>query len=72
MHFPGLPALLFDLVDDPVESVDRADDPALREVRLDMAERMLAWRARHLDRRLTGLELTASGVVDARRCIGPL
>jgi hypothetical protein len=32
-----------------------------------MAERMLTWRARHLDRRLTGLELTKQGVVDARQ-----
>jgi arylsulfatase A-like enzyme len=67
VHFGGLPPLLFDLVEDPGECVDRADDPAVQGVRLAMAERMLAWRAQHLDRRLTGLELTAAGVVEARR-----
>ena len=67
VHFAGLPPLLFDLAEDPGECIDRAGDPALQGVRLAMAERMLAWRARHLDRRLTGLELTAGGVVEARR-----
>jgi arylsulfatase A-like enzyme len=66
VHFSDLPPLLFDLREDPDECVNRADDPALAGVRLDMAERMLSWRARHLDRRLTGLELTTNGVVDGR------
>jgi len=66
VHCAGLPPLLFDLAEDPGECVDRSANPALAGVRLEMAERMLAWRARHLDRRLTGLELTARGVVDAR------
>ena len=66
VHFAGLPPLLFDLQEDPGECVDRATDPSLAGIRLGMAERMLSWRARHLDRRLTGLELTRNGVVDAR------
>jgi arylsulfatase A-like enzyme len=67
VHFGGgLRPLLFDLDDDPAECVDRAGDPSLRSRRLAMAERLLAWRAAHLDRTLTGLELTARGVVDAR------
>jgi arylsulfatase A-like enzyme len=66
VHFSDLPPLLFDLREDPDECVNRAGDPALANVRLDMAERMLSWRARHLDRRLTGLELTPNGVVDGR------
>ncbi len=64
--FAGLKPLLFDLEADPAETVNRADDPAFRDIRLDCAERLLAWRARHLDRRLTGLALTADGVLDAR------
>jgi arylsulfatase A-like enzyme len=68
VHFGGgLPPLLFDLDEDPSECVDRAGDAAYQARRLDMAERLLAWRARHLDRTLTGLELTPGGVVDARR-----
>jgi arylsulfatase A-like enzyme len=66
VHFPGLPPLLFDLQADPGECVNRAEDPVMQSVRLEMSERLLAWRARHLDRRLTGLELTKDGVVDAR------
>jgi hypothetical protein len=31
-----------------------------------MAEKLLAWRSRHLDRRLTGLSLTPGGPYDAR------
>jgi len=67
VHFAGLQPLLFDLREDPDELVDRADDPAYLGARLEYAERMLAWRARHLDRTLTGVLLTPSGPVDARR-----
>ena len=65
VHFGGLPPLLFDLESDPGELVNLADDPAYRDVRLEMAEKLLAWRARHLDRQLTGIELTESGPVSA-------
>jgi arylsulfatase A-like enzyme len=66
VHFAGLPPLLFDLADDPGELVDRASDPAYGVVRLEYAERMLAWRARHLDRTLTGILLTENGPIDGR------
>jgi arylsulfatase A-like enzyme len=74
VHFAGLPPLLFDLAEDPGELRDRAGDPGYQAVRLEMAERLLAWRSRHLDRRLTGIALTASGPVDARaaRCRAPV
>jgi len=66
VHFGGLPPLLFDLQADPGELTNLADDPAHLAVRLDMAEKLLAWRARHLDRSLTGIELTTDGPVSAR------
>lgn len=66
VHFSGLSPLLFDLADDPDETRNVADDPAYASVRLHYAEKMLAWRARHLDKRLTGIELTEDGPVDAR------
>jgi arylsulfatase A-like enzyme len=66
VHFAGLAPLLFDLAEDPDELHNRADDPAYLAVRLQMAEKLLAWRSRHLDRRLTGIALTAEGPVDAR------
>jgi arylsulfatase A-like enzyme len=66
VHFAGLKPLLFDLAGDPNELVDRAGDPAYGTVQLEFAERMLAWRARHLDRTLTGILLTENGPMDAR------
>lgn len=66
VHFAGLPPLLFDLANDPGEQVNVADDPDYRLARIECAEALLAWRARHLDRRLTGLDLGEGGVFDAR------
>ena len=66
VHFGGLPPLLFDLAEDPGELVNRVDDPALAAIRVEMAERLLAWRARHLDRQLSGLVATADGMVACR------
>lgn len=66
VHFAGLPPLLFDIANDPAELVNLAEDPAYQSVRIAYAERMLAWRARHLDRRLSGIELTEAGPVDGR------
>jgi arylsulfatase A-like enzyme len=67
VHFAGLPPLLFDLAEDPNELRNLADDPVYAAVRLECAEKLLAWRAAHLDRTLTGLLLTPRGVVDGRR-----
>jgi arylsulfatase A-like enzyme len=63
VHFGGgLPPLLFDLRDDPGELRDLADDPAHMPVRLNCAERLLAWRARHLDRTLSLSQVTDNGL----------
>ena len=62
VHFGGgLPPVLFDLADDPDETRNVADDPAYRAARLEMAERLLAWRAEHLDQSLALSELTDDG-----------
>lgn len=66
VHFAGLPPLLFDLQADPGELTNLADDPAYVPIRVGCAEALLSWRARHLDRRLSGIELTEAGVVDGR------
>ncbi|MBA5776903.1 alkaline phosphatase family protein [Stappia sp. F7233] len=66
VHFAGLPPLLFDLDDDPDETRNVVDDPAYQKARVRYAEKLLAWRARHLDKRLTGIELTPDGPVDGR------
>jgi arylsulfatase A-like enzyme len=66
VHFAGLPPVLFDLGADPFELEDVADDPSYLGIRLAYAEKLLSWRARHLDRQLTGLALTDKGVIDGR------
>lgn len=64
VHFGGgLPPLLFALAKDPDELSNVAHDPAYLPVRLEFAEKMLAWRARHLDQSLALAELTEDGVV---------
>lgn len=65
VHFGGLPPLLFDLADDPHELRNLADDAAYRDIRLSCAEALLSWRAEHLDRTLTHIELTEHGPVTA-------
>ena len=63
VHFAGMQPLLFDLEADPAETRNLADHPDYLRVRIECAERLLAWRARHLDQSLAFTELTASGPV---------
>jgi arylsulfatase A-like enzyme len=64
VHFGGgLPPLLYDLADDPGEMRNRAHDPAWRDTRLEYAEALLSWRARHLDQALALIDLAESGPV---------
>jgi arylsulfatase A-like enzyme len=63
VHFAGLPALLFDLQEDPAELHNLAADPANASIVLEYSQRMLSWRMRHSDQALTHLALTQRGVV---------
>ncbi|WP_181956535.1 MULTISPECIES: alkaline phosphatase family protein [Mesorhizobium] len=64
VHFGGnLPPLLFALETDPGELNNLAKHPAYLAARLEFAERLLAWRAEHLDQSLALAELTEHGVV---------
>jgi arylsulfatase A-like enzyme len=68
VHSPSMPPLMFDLANDPQERINVAADPAYRDLRLEMAEALLAQRSRHLDRRLTGITLEPTeGAVTRRR-----
>lgn len=63
VHFAALPPLLFDLENDPGELRDLSCDPAHAAARLACAEALLAWRSRHLERTLTGIELAPGGPI---------
>jgi len=66
VHFAALPPLLFDLTADPHCLRNVAYDPAYAGARIEMAERLLSWRAEHLDQTLALTELTDGGVVSIR------
>lgn len=63
VHFPGLPALFFDLRRDPGEFENRALDPDYRDLVLDYAQKMLSWRMSHADRTLSGMMVGPGGLV---------
>jgi arylsulfatase A-like enzyme len=67
VHFTGLAPLFYDLDADPHELVNRADDPAYAATVLGYAQRMLSRHMEHVDQTLTGLLVTAAGVLDGRR-----
>ncbi len=57
-----LPPLLFDLVEDPEQTVNLAADPAYADARAACADAMLRWRMVHADRTLTGHVATPVGM----------
>jgi arylsulfatase A-like enzyme len=67
VHFAGLPPLLFDLENDPGNLRNVAADPAYAAARLEMAERLLSWRAEHLDQTMPLMQVTADGLVKMPR-----
>ena len=64
VHFTTLPALFFDLEEDPAEFRNLADDPSYQGLILEYAQKMLSWRMSHDDRVLTNTVLTAAGPVE--------
>ncbi len=67
VHFAALPALLFDMVNDPWEMSDLSTDPAHQGVMLEMAQKMLSWRLLHQEHVLTNLHNGPNGVEDRSR-----
>lgn len=63
VHFAALPPLLFDLVADPHETLNLAQDPKMASVVLRYAQTMLTWRLTKADRTLTNMELTRQGLM---------
>jgi arylsulfatase A-like enzyme len=66
VHFNGLPPLLFNLKNDPMELQNIAEEPAHASTRLAYAEKLLSLRAHHLDQTLAYTELTEKGPVRYR------
>lgn len=66
VHFTALPALLFDMQQDPGELENLADDPNHRDIMLEMTQRMLSWRMNHDERSLANTRLTPDGAIEFR------
>ncbi len=64
VHFTTLPALFFDLEEDPEEFRNLADDPAYRGLVLEYAQKMLSWRMAHDERGLANTMLAPTGPVE--------
>ena len=65
VHFAGLPPLLFDLQKDPGEVENAVEHPDCLQIHVDFAERLLPWRAGHLDQTLAPSEVTEEGLAKA-------
>ncbi|MCF6317333.1 MAG: hypothetical protein L3J30_13900 [Marinosulfonomonas sp.] len=67
VHFNGgLPPLLFDLENDPDETVDLANDPAHTATLLRLTQKLLSHRMRPADRTLADVKITSDGAVGFR------
>ena len=66
VHFTGLPALFFDLNNDPHEFHNLAGDPARHGLVLEYAQKMLSWRMNHDERTLANTRLGPEGIVENR------
>jgi len=63
VHFTKLPALFFDLAEDPGEMRNLGADPAHAPKVLEYAQKLISWRMNHDEPALTHLALTDDGVV---------
>jgi len=67
VHFAALPPLLFDLLEDPHETRNLAEEPDYQSIVRACAEDLLSWRAQHLDQSLALSRITPTGWVDTKR-----
>jgi len=63
VHFPSLPALLFDLENDPQEMNNLAEYKKYYEIKNSLLSELLSHRLRHQDRQLSSLQVSKDGVV---------
>ncbi len=62
VHFTGLPALFFDLENDPGETNNLIDDPACASEVMRLMQRMISWRMHNDERTLTHINVSREGV----------
>lgn len=67
VHFAGMPPLLFDLSKDPGETNNLAEHESYQSIRLYLAEKLLRWRAEHLDQSLALTQMGDHGAVSIAR-----
>jgi hypothetical protein len=67
VHFTALPPLFFDLEADPDELRNLAADREHAPRVLAYAQKLLSHRLAYADRTLTGMQLTAQGLVERPR-----
>lgn len=67
VHFNGdLAPLLFDMIADPSEMQNLAEDPAHMKTLLRMTRKLLSHRMKHADRTLTSYKVSGEGVFEYR------
>ena len=62
VHFTALPALLFDLQQDPQAAQNVIDQPEYAATALAYAQRLLSWRMGNDERTLTGYSVSREGI----------
>ena len=67
VHFAALPPLFFDLLNDPDELHNLAEDPAYKDLMLEYARKMLSWRMLNDERTLTHLMAGPGGMTEMDR-----
>lgn len=66
VHFAALPALLFDMAQDPGEFQDVSTHPSCQSQRLALAGDMISWRMTHADRVLANMQVGEGGLFEWR------
>lgn len=67
VHFPGLPPVYFDLVEDPHEMVNLANDPTRSTDVLSYAQRLIDWQLTSVDQSYANLLASPMGNLDLRK-----
>jgi arylsulfatase A-like enzyme len=64
VHFANLPPLLFDMRNDPQESLNLAEEPDYQAVVLHYTQKLLSWRMRHEYSELDNLIASDDGLTE--------